>query len=103
VVLEQLLGDEPRLRVLVDGRVLIVRDGLHPLAPPVPLSDTHLLLLAVPKPDPITRAGEAQLCVLDAHGTLAAVAPATGSRIRLDGRAALIEDGRAVTRVQFEE
>jgi hypothetical protein len=102
VVLEQLLGDDPRLRVLVDGRVLIARDGLHPLAPPVPLSDTHLLLLAVPKPDPISKSGEPQLCVLDASGTLVALAPAVGSRIRLDGRVVLVEDGRHITRVTLE-
>lgn len=104
VVLEQRLGESPRFSVIVKGKRVWRVDGMQQPCVPCALPDDVLALVVCPQPDASTGTGPSSLCVLDlTSGTLAALCPAAGTRVRLvetgKERALVVDGGRETVRV----
>jgi hypothetical protein len=102
VACEQRLGDKPKLSVIVGNRTVWSVDGMQPPCVPVRVRDDVVALLACPAPDAVSGTGPTSLVVLDLNtGTIAALAPAQGKRVRLDDGALVVEGGTETVRVML--
>jgi hypothetical protein len=87
VVCEQRLGDAPRFRVLVDAQERLSTEALQQPCAPIAWHDDVALLLG--------SNGESSLVLLQGG----AACPASGTRLRKEGDAIVVEGGRQALRI----
>jgi hypothetical protein len=87
VVCEQRLGDEPRFRVLVDGEARFETEAMQQPCAPVEWQGEIALLLG--------SNGEMSLHMLESG----AICPASGTRLRVEGEALIVEGGREALKI----
>ena len=100
VACEQRLGERAKFSVIVNSKTVWSVDGMQSPCVPVRVRDEVIALLACPTPDAVSGTGPTSLVVLDlASGSIAALAPAQGTRVRLHESALLVEGGIETVRI----
>lgn len=104
VVCEQRLGDKPRFSITVNGRSAWSVEGMQQPCVPVRVREDVIALLLCLAPEAVTGTGPSALVAVDlASGAVSLLAPAEGTRVRLEesaaARALIVEGGSERVRV----